>query len=315
MSGIAILAVIQADRLDVRRVPSDTRAIVLGDFAALLVNAPREGLRGRTRAELAPWLLSVQGIVETVLAFAPVLPVSFGTLVEDDDMVRRILAEGASQFEQAFATLGERIEIDLNVRWTVQDVVRDVMLADNLAPRLARTNSDEVRREAGEELMQQVQHRRDGVGSSILAALGPLAADIIATAPSEPEAVIDLALLLERDAVETLESALNKLDEAFAGGLFFRMVGPMAPYSFVSVQVHLPQPGEVERAQALLGVSVAASAEEIRNAYLEAARRNHPDLASDDSAGGTEVMAVLTASYETLRHRAMSVSLHRRAPA
>jgi hypothetical protein len=306
MSGIAMLAVMQAERLGAGHVPTDARVIVEGDFAAVVVSPPPGGMYGRTRAELAPWLLSVQRIVEAVIGFAPVLPVSFGTLAEDDAMVRRILTEGAGQFEQAFATLGERIEIDLSVLWNVQNAVREVMLAGDLGARLAGTSTDAVRREAGEELMRQVQQRRDGVGSSILAALGPLAADIIVTTPPEPKAVIDLALLLDRDAVETLEDALGKLDTAFAGGLSFRMVGPMAPYSFVSVQIRLPRPDEVERAQALLGVSVAASAEEIRDAYHQA---------GDAAEGRTEAMAALAASYETLRHRVLSVSLHRRESA
>jgi len=160
--------------------------------------------------------------------------------------------------------------------------------------------------------MHEIQRRREGVGSRVLKALRPLAADSITTVPPEPEAVIDLALLLNRDAVDMVENMLGKLDEAFSGGLSFRMVGPMAPYSFTSVQIHMPLSGEVESAQALLGVSVLASDEEIKKAYYQAARQNHPDLPSNALEDNNKTMAALAASYETLRQRDISVSLHRR---
>jgi hypothetical protein len=312
MSGLAILAVIQTERLDKGVVPRDARAVVCGALTAVVMSPPAGGLRGRSRSELAPWLLSAQRIVETVMVFAPVLPVSFGTIADDDAMVRRILAEGATLFEQAFKEMGERIEIDISVLWDVQAMVREVAQTGDLAARLAAANTESVRRGAGEELMHEIQRRRAAVGSRIAEALQPLAADSIATVPPEPEAVIDLALLLDRDAVEVLESMLGELDEAFSGGLSFRMVGPMAPYSFTSVQIDMPRSGEVEAAQALLGVGVLASDEEIKKAYYQAARQNHPDLPSNALEDSGKSMAALAASYEMLRQRDLSVSLHRR---
>jgi hypothetical protein len=312
MSGLAVLAIMQTERLDKGVVPRDARAVVCGALTAVVMSPPAGGLRGRSRSELAPWLLSAQRIVETVMAFAPVLPVSFGTIADDDAMVRRILAEGATLFEQAFKEMGERIEIDISVLWDVQTVVREVAQTGDLAARLAATNTESVRRGAGEELMHEIQRRRAAVGSRIAEALQPLAADSIATVPPEPEAVIDLALLLDRDGVEALESMLGELDEAFSGGLSFRMVGPMAPYSFTSVQIDMPRSGEVEAAQALLGVGVLASDEEIKKAYYQAARQNHPDLPGNALEGSGKSMAALAASYEMLRQRDLSVSLHRR---
>lgn len=311
MSGLGMLAIVQTERLDIGVLPPEARAVVDGPFTVVGMIPPSGGMRGRSRSELAPWLLAAQRIVESVMTCAPVLPVSFGTIADDDATVQRILAEGHELFDQAFAELGERIEIDLSVLWNVQTIVREVAQTGDLAARLAAGNTEAVRRGAGEELMREIQIRREKLGSSILDMLRPLVADCIATAPAEPEAVVNLALLLDRDAMDTLESALVELDERFSGGLSFRMVGPMAPYSFASVHIHQPLADEVERAQALLGVGVSASDEEVRSAYYQAARRSHPDLDSDAAEDLTAAMATLAASYQTLRQRALSVSLLR----
>jgi len=311
MNELAILAIIPAHSLDLGRVPSEARVITSGAFAAVVICPPDGGLFGRSRAQLAPWLLIGQRIVEQILACTPVLPVTFGTVADDDGAVRRILNDGRSLFEQAFATLGKRIEFDLAVRWDVQQAVREVLTDTGFAAQLAASRPEEERHVAGEELMRRVHHRRDGISRLILDTLGPLAAETIATPPSDPDLVVSVALLLEPSSVEAVENAMKAMDAAFSGkiDLDFRIVGPMAPYSFTSIHVNLPQPGEIERARTVLGVEEAAPVEEIKAAYYRIIRQVHPDIAGPTMSDKGAALAGLTEAYETLCAGHMSVSL------
>lgn len=309
MSELAILAVVPAECLGSRKLPPDARTIALGGFAAVLSKPPKEGIRGRPRSELAPWLLTGQRIVESVMDFAPVLPVTFGTVATNDGIVRGFLTEGQPLFKQAFAVLGDQIEMDVSVRWDMHQVVREIAMDGDLTSRLATAGTDGEKQAAGQELAGLVQQRRDCFGNHILNAVSPLASDVIPTVPPEPEAVVNVALLLDRNAIGGLEGVLDTLDGFFSGRLSFRMVGPMAPYSFATIHVHFPQPDEVNRARAVLDVAGFASAEEIKTAYRSAVRRIHPDLTS--AKGEVAEMVALVDAYETLRDNRISVSLRR----
>jgi hypothetical protein len=310
MNCLGILAVIPASRLCSGTPSTGAGTIVNGNFAAVVTAPPKDGIQGRNRSELMPLLLANQGIVESVLAFSPLLPVGFGTVADDDRAVRDFLAEGRPLFEQAFSVLGDRIEINLAVRWDVHDVVREIAMEGSLASRLAAAVTDGERQEAGAELARLVDERRHRFSNQILDAVRPHATDLIAPYPRDPEQVADMALLLDRDVLDSLEHTLDQLDGSYGGKLSFRLVGPMPPYSFATVQVSFPRLPELDQARAVLGVDRSASADEIKTAYHRAVREVHPDLAPC-STDGTAEMTRLTEAYEVLRDNRLSVSLLR----
>jgi len=311
MSGLAILAIVPTHSLDPSWVPSDARLITSNAFAAVVTSLPDEGFFEKSRTQLAPWLLAGQRIVEQMLTFTPVLPVTFGTVVNDDEAVHCILIAGQYLFEQALVTLGNRIEFDLIVRWDVQQAVREALTDSKLAEQLSTSRPEEERRAAGDELMRRIEVHRDSVSCLILEKLGPLVTKAITIPATEPEVVVSVALLLDPSSVEAVENALEAIDATFSEKitLNFRIVGPLAPYSFASIDINLPKPNEIESARAVLKVKEAATTEEIKAAYYQIVRQVHPDVVGAAVGNQTTLMTGLTEAYQILCASHMPVTL------
>ncbi|GLK71405.1 GvpL/GvpF family gas vesicle protein [Ancylobacter dichloromethanicus] len=328
MTALLVFAVVPADRFDAAvltggdGLPPGLRSITAGPLAAVVGAAPEGGLKGREREALLPWLLSSQKVMERLLACAPVLPVALGTVVAEEGRVRRLLEGGAGVLHEALDIVGDRVEMELSVRWHLDGVVARLLGGVATELRQAARNGDEpARRALGTLLAVSVAEERQKVKSRLVARLRAASDDLIVSEPTEPDGVLNLALLVERGADDALLELLNALDAEFGGELTFRLVGPLPPYSFASVQVHLAPAEAVRRARAELGVEPGASLEAVKAAYRRAARESHPDLAaSGEPFNSTPVreetrevarFVVLSDAYRVLEAEHVPVSLRR----
>ena len=65
----------------------------------------------------------------------------------------------------------------------------------------------------------------------------PHAVEIVVSEPVGEYSAVDLAVLVRRDAVERVEAALVDVSRELSPPLHLRLVGPLPPYSFVSLQM------------------------------------------------------------------------------
>ncbi|BBK41307.1 hypothetical protein STVA_13270 [Allostella vacuolata] len=329
MSGLLVFAIVPADGIEPgilaprEELPANLRAVAADGFAAVVGAAPEGGLKGRDRSVLLPRLLASQKVIERLMARGPVLPVTLGTVLEDEARVRHMLAAGAPMLEAAFGTLGDCWQMDLSVRWDLNQVVARLMGEVPGDVRAAAGSGDEAARRAlGEALAGLAAGERRRVQSRLAAALRDVARDLIVSEPVEPESVVDIAILVERPALAEVEAALDRLDAEFEGRLKFRLVGPLAPHSFATVQVHLAPEAALAGACAELGVERGAGLQDVKVAYHRALVRFHPDLAPHGDDGGPEDehdggegrasrLLTVTAAYRALQAEHAPISLRR----
>jgi hypothetical protein len=76
-----------------------------------------------------------------------------------------------------------------------------------------------------------------------------------------------------------------------------RFVGPLAPYSFATVEIEIVEAAALTKAMRLLGVGPGLSAAQVRLAYRRAAKSVHPDAVG---AGGNASMVALTEACRIL---------------
>ncbi|MGC4787014.1 GvpL/GvpF family gas vesicle protein [Micromonospora sp. DT178] len=216
--------------------PGEVTAVRHDDLAALVSEVSLTEPLGRP-ADLTAY----QELVDGTAAVAPVLPVRFGTVVTGPDAVADLLDAHHDRFAAALDEFEGRIQYTVHGRYDEANLIAAV-LADNPA---AADLADQVRGQPeaatrtqrirlGEIISQAVELRREAENRQLVDTLGPL---VVASAPRAPSNELDAsnaAFLVDQDREDEFVSAVEEYAEQRRELIRMRLLGPLAPYDFVS---------------------------------------------------------------------------------
>jgi hypothetical protein len=185
-------------------------AVPLGDLAAIC--APAE-----EREITADTLWRHEQVVEALMEDRDLLPVRFGTRLDDDAAAARSLAGRRAEFKRALERV--RGAVELSVR---------AMFLDTGGPvePTAETGADYLR------LKRRITVAQETVASAVHEPLRALARAHTLRSPRPPAEALRAAYLVERDAVGRFTGLVAQLDEQHPE-LQLLCTGPWPPYSFV----------------------------------------------------------------------------------
>lgn len=204
-------------------------ALLAGDVPAGIAIATRENL------------LAHSSLLDAVAQDTTVLPMRFGTVVEDLDLAcAELLETRHDEYQAQLADLDGAVQFSLRAMYDEDVVLAELLAEDGQIRRL-----NEMTRGAPPEAMRNERVR---LGELIVAAFGvkrPVDADavlerirprtraIVVRATGAPGVVVDVALLVDRKRTGELERDLEKLGRELSPRIRLRLVGPQAPYDFV----------------------------------------------------------------------------------
>jgi hypothetical protein len=206
------------------------------DVAAAVAVIALERPPGR-RAEL----MAHSAVVEALSERGPVVPVQFGSVMEDRDSVVHDLLERDHGY---YVDLLERLR-GLHQFRLQGTYVQDQVLAELVAQRpdiadlrrRTRELPDGVMHPALVELGELVSAAMDQLraqdADSVLDVVEPLVVATRHRRSGGVDGLLDVALLVEDARAEELESALESLAEAVHERIRLSLSGPMAPFDFV----------------------------------------------------------------------------------
>ncbi|MGC4762640.1 GvpL/GvpF family gas vesicle protein [Micromonospora sp. DT46] len=216
--------------------PGEVTAVRHEDLAALVSEVSLTEPLGRP-ADLTAY----QELVDGTAAVAPVLPVRFGTVVTGPDAVADLLDAHHDRFVAALDEFEGRIQYTVHGRYDEANLIAAVLAenpgAADLADQVrgqpeAATRTQRIR--LGEIISQAVELRREAENRQLVDTLGPL---VVASAPRPPSNELDAsnaAFLVEQDREDEFVSAVEEYAEQRRELIRMRLLGPLAPYDFVS---------------------------------------------------------------------------------
>ena len=96
-----------------------------------------------------------------------------------------------------------------------------------------------------------------------------------------------MAFLVDKSRREEFDDCVKQLNDLFHNQINFRIIGPLPPYTFATVEVTRPSPEKIEEARQLFHLGKAFSEPQVRKAHRHLAAESHPDY----RAGGEPELA------------------------
>jgi Gas vesicle synthesis protein GvpL/GvpF len=218
---------------------SPVRTIDEGDLAAL-VSDVAGGALAAAREVRAHWR-----VLEAASAQATVLPVRFGTVMEDDAAVReQLLTSNAERLQALLQELTGRVQVGVKGTYQQDELLRGVVATSPTVAAL-RKRIEGLPEEAsyyerirlGELVAAEVERLRDEDGARACARLEPLAVATRSERAAAPDAAFNLAFLVERERLDEFTAAVNDVISELGDRVAVRYVGPLAPYSFADAEI------------------------------------------------------------------------------
>lgn len=291
---------------------SEVVTIPYGKIAMVVCKLDDWQIRQNDKEDLLAKLIEHQKVLEQVMQKQFILPVKFGTVVQDEHDVVDIMSRYRVQLENAVDEMSPFIEVDVIAVWDVQKMLKQIADEDDeirkmkemieALPPDKRQGRDLMA--IGMRLEEKLEEIRSKTEKIILEHLGRISEDRAEHERLEDKMVINSSFLIKKSREDEFFNAMNELDRKLNEALQFKCLSPLPPHSFRTVIVEKIDVDTLMEAVELFGVTAKTTFEEIKEKNRKMTMKHHPDKSKGDGA----LFEKINRSYKTLSNLAQSVS-------
>jgi hypothetical protein len=218
-------------RTDARGVgDASVRVLEHGELAALVSDLPSPDVRAKRRD-----LLRHADVLQQAFEQRTVVPLGFGTVFDSgDDVVAELLEPRYEELVSLLQELDGLVELTLRAFYDDQAVLAAIVRDDPQIARLRGLSGHGAQMALGEAVSRALADRRNRDADEIVAELLSLAREVVVEERVAEFELVRAAFLVERPAVEELETCAEQLAEGYGGVVRFKLTGPLPPHHFVS---------------------------------------------------------------------------------
>ena len=266
--------------------------------------------------ELSSLVLIHEKVNEALIRNYNVIPLKFGTIVEDKEQLFSFLEKTYPRFLAALEKIDNKAEFIVETLWDEKKILEEIARENPEIQKLKQKAESRgrilglpIKIKLGKLIFENLELRRKEYVEDILNFLKNFAADYREGKFFQPKAdtllaenkkaIMSYSFLIEKSQESEFESKLNQLAEKYQNKLGFKYIGPMAPYSFANIAFALADNALIENARKTLGVSEKMTLPQIKTAYHSLANQYHPDK-HGESKETEEQMREIIKAYKTL---------------
>lgn len=189
--------------------------------------------------------LAHQKVLEKVMEEHTILPVRYGVIAENSDLVsEKLLKEHYEMLIEQLDRIKGKTELGLKVIWNEMQAIYQELVSENEelrkfrdAIRATATHNQKMR--LGKMVEEALQAKKENEQKMVLTPLKELASDSKDNFLMGEWMVINSVFLVDASKMEEFDRAVAQLAEKHSGRSKFKYFGPVPPYNFVNVPVHL----------------------------------------------------------------------------
>ncbi len=189
-----------------------------------------------------------QQVIEKVMQkHSPALPVSFGTVAENIDVIKeKILETKQDKLLDALCHIEGKIELNIKAIWLDMPSAFQKVVAEN--PDLALLKKEFAGKRLGMDATIKIgkmvedglRARRNKIREDILSLFEGIVVDHKDTPCLGEQMIFNIAVLILKNKQKAFDKAVRDLDEKYKKeNAYFKYIGPTPPFNFVKVRISL----------------------------------------------------------------------------
>ncbi|PIQ44880.1 MAG: hypothetical protein COW04_10625, partial [Deltaproteobacteria bacterium CG12_big_fil_rev_8_21_14_0_65_43_10] len=254
------------------------------DIAAIVSHLPYTQFDSLPRETLLRNLTIYQSVLEEVIKYQNIIPIKFGTVVEGDEVIQRVLEKGYDQIHAGLRDTENKIELDVVALWAdLEAVLKETGEEEEIKELKERAASEpgdkvfEIKIKVGKRVKELLDNKRETYRAEILEGLLKTAEEHRFHDLMDDSIIMNVAFLIQKDREDTLEGQIAQLDRAYENRVNFRIIGPLPPYSFRTFEIKRVDYAAIDEARRTLELGEETTIQEIREAYWQLTKKFHPD--------------------------------------
>ncbi len=265
--------------------------IAYRDIAAVVSDAVPIVWTDLPRETLFSYLTTHQAAIEAVMERQEIIPAKFATVLSSENLVLHALKTEYRAIRSSLDDMANRIELDVVILWRdpagLFKKIAEMPQVVAIKRQMADAGPDQCHNlqiQAGKQVKAILDSMNAACADEAKDALSPLSQACQPHEVKNDEMILNCAFLLEKHQLDAFEKQIDTLDRRHHDQLTFRIIGPLPPYSFRTLEIVQLDPDAVENARVLFSLGKTATELEIRARYREKAKTLHPDHFPEDKA-------------------------------
>ena len=206
-------------------------------LAAVISNAPldhyefsKDNLTTHTR------------VIERVAEDFTILPMHFCTVAESTDEIIAFLEDRGRELKNSLRDLEGKVEIGIRVVWKDMKKIYEELVQENRTIRSLKqkgaAGGQQALVRAGELVEAALEEKKAVEGEEYMRPLKKVAVKYKEGEPKTEDVVVTGSFLVDRDWIKEFDAQTERIGGQHNGRIDVKYVGPMAPFSFVSLEMN-----------------------------------------------------------------------------
>lgn len=254
------------------------------DISAVVSDSQFVDYTALSKDRVARYLLAHQQAIEKIMDSYTIIPMRLGTYAFNIEEVKEILCKGYMKFKDILRKIDNKIEIDVVATWSdlnsiIKEIGEEQEIKELKEKMMSKTEgiSVEDQIKIGSLIKNILNAKREKISSEVKSVLEGVSIDLKMHDLMDDRMIFNAAFLIDKDKKIGFEKELDRLNESYDGGLDFRCISPLPPYSFYTTEVKRIPLDDIELAKKKLCLNNMATKDEIIKAYRSKAKLYHPD--------------------------------------